>query len=112
MTETKTRKNPSTAENASSTPAISETDSVNLQFREACERSLRSDVNRLRLYLEDQRTVYVLLDHVQERIMEVYADYRDLVMTIEKKPSESGQGVLSDTSLKELLGEVCGENRA
>ena len=96
-----------------STPALqnwaSELDSLNLQFRETCERDLRSDVNRLRLYLEDQRTVHVLLDHIQERIIEVYAGYRDLVMTI-GGPSNSGRDVLSVTLLRELLREVCGES--
>ena len=55
-----------------------------------CERDLRSDVNRLRLYLEDQRTVHILLDHVQDRIVDVYADYRDLV-TLMGKASESSR---------------------
>ena len=99
-----------------STPAsqdwVSEVDGLNLQFRETCERDLRSDVNRLRLYLEDQRTVHVLLDHIQERVMEVYAGYRDLVMTMMMGgPSNSGQDVLNVTLLRELLREVCGESK-
>jgi hypothetical protein len=98
-----------------STPAlqnwVSELDALNLQFRETCERDLRSDANRLRLYLEDQRTVHVLLDHVQERVMEVYAGYRDMVMMI-GGPNNSGQkDVLSATLLRELLREVCGESK-
>ena len=99
-----------------STPAlqnwVTESDGLNLQFREACERDLRSDVNRLRLYLEDRRTVHVLLDHVQERVMEVYAGYRDLVMTMGGPGnSQAGQDVLSATLLRELLREVCGESK-
>jgi hypothetical protein len=89
----------------------SELDGLNLQFRETCERDLRSDVNRLRLYLEDQRTVHVLLEHIQERVVEVYAGYRDLVMTM-GGPSNFGVGVLSVTMLRELLKEVCGESKA
>ena len=46
----------------------------------------------------------VLLDHIQDRIVDVYAGYRDLVM-----PSTSAQDVLSETSLREFLREVCGE---
>ena len=118
MAETRASRNPSTkqTEIATSTapPAlpkwVSEVDNLNLRFREACERDLRSDVNRLRLYLEDQRTVHVLLDHVQERVMEAYAGYRDLVMLM-GGPSQSGQDLLSATSLRELLREVCGENK-
>jgi hypothetical protein len=96
-----------------STPAsqnwVSELDGLNLQFRETCERDLRSDINRLRLYLEDQRTVHVLLEHIQERVIEVYAGYRNLVMTM-GGPSNSGQDVLSVTLLRELLKEVCEES--
>ena len=88
---------------------VSELDGLNLQFRETCERDLRSDVNRLRLYLEDQRTVHVLLDHIQERIIEVYAGYRDLVTMI-GGPRTSGQDVLNVTLLRELLKEVCGDS--
>ena len=113
MAETKARRNSSTKQ-ISSTPAlenwVSDVDSLNLRFREACERDLRSDVNRLRLYLEDQRTVHVLLGHVQERVMEVYASYQDLVMMM-GGPSKPGQDVLSATLLKELLQEVCGDNK-
>ena len=100
-----------------STPAlqnwVSEVDGLNLRFRETCERELRSDVNRLRLYLEDQRTVHVLLDHIQERVLEVYAGYRDMVMAMMMGglSGDSGQGVLSATLLRELLREVCGESK-
>jgi hypothetical protein len=89
---------------------VSELDGLNLQFRESCERDLRSDINRLRLYIEDQRTVHVLLDHIQERVVEVYAGYRDLVMMM-GGPSNPGQDVLSATLLRELLREVCGESK-
>jgi conserved oligomeric Golgi complex subunit 3 len=122
VAETRASRNPSTKQTeivsptstSTSTPAlqkwVSEVDGLNLRFREACERDLRSDVNRLHLYLEDQRTVHVLLDHIQERVMEAYAGYRDLVM-IMRGPSQSGQDLLSATSLRELLREVCGENK-
>ena len=54
--------------------------------------------------------MHVLLDHVQERIMEAYAGYRDLVMMM-GGPSNSGQDLLSATLLRELLKEVCGESK-
>ena len=53
--------------------------------------------------------MHVLLDHIQERIIEVYAGYRDLVMMM-GGPRNSGQDVLSVTLLRELLREVCGES--
>ena len=55
--------------------------------------------------------MHVLLDHIQERIVEVYAGYRDLVMMMMGGSSNSGQDVLSVTLLRELLREVCGESK-
>jgi len=109
-----TKQTESSHPNPLPTPALqnraSEADDINLRFREACERDLRSDVNRVRLYLEDQRTAHILLDHVQDRVMEAYAGYRDLV-TLMENPSKSGQDVLSVTLLRELLRDVCGESK-
>lgn len=48
-------------------------------FYLACERDLRSNVARLRLYLEDDRTVGVLLGHVMDRIVDEYAEFREVV---------------------------------
>lgn len=48
-------------------------------FYLACERDLRSNVARLRLYLEDDRTVGVLVGHVMDRIVDEYSDYREVV---------------------------------
>ncbi|KAK2460187.1 hypothetical protein APHAL10511_007778 [Amanita phalloides] len=46
-------------------------------FRSACERDLASHVSRIRLYLEDERTVGVLVTHVVERIGDEYAAFRE-----------------------------------
>ena len=46
-------------------------EAIDAAFRAACERDLRSASARLRLYLEDDRTVRVLVDHVQARVLEV-----------------------------------------
>ncbi|KAF8149366.1 Sec34-like family-domain-containing protein [Crassisporium funariophilum] len=86
-----------------------EADNVNLRFREACERDLRAGVTRLRLYLEDERTVRVLLDHVQDRVVEAYARYRDVVVQM---AGGGGEGVvLSVSALREILGDVCGDGK-
>ena len=55
--------------------------------------------------------MHVLLDHIQDKVMEAYAGYRDLV-TVIGKSSESGQDPLSVASLRELLRDVCGDSRA
>lgn len=48
-------------------------------FIEACERDLRSFVTKLRLYLEDDRTVSVLVTHIEEAIIDAYLKFRNVV---------------------------------
>ena len=74
-------------------------------FQEACHRDLHGHVARLRLYLEDDRTVSVLLRHVQDRIVDEYMEFK---MTIMK---ELGTGVrteiVSEEAVQLLLRDVC-----
>jgi conserved oligomeric Golgi complex subunit 3 len=79
---------------------------VDVGFRVACQRDLRAAAARLRLYLADQRTVDVLLQHVRERLEDDYAVFRDVVWG---KGIASGEGVLSSEGLREMLREVCEE---
>ena len=78
-----------------------------ITFQEACHRDLRSAVARLRLYLEDDRTVNVLVKHAQEKVVDEYADFRRVIWSEygEKLSSE----VSSEEALRELLADVCGE---
>ncbi|KAJ7837718.1 Sec34-like family-domain-containing protein [Mycena leptocephala] len=76
-------------------------------FRAVCERDLREQAARLRLYLEDDRTVGVLLQHIQDRIVDEYALFRDVVWNMYAGGMRAG--VLSSTGLRELLKTVCGE---
>lgn len=48
-------------------------------FHQACQRDLHTQVARFRLYLEDDRTVSILLKHVQDKIVDDYMDFRDVV---------------------------------
>ena len=74
-------------------------------FRLACERDLRADVTRLRLYLEDDRTVGVLVGHVMDRIVDDYASFRETVWTVY---TDALRGVLFSTStVKEMLQRIC-----
>ncbi|KAG2127465.1 uncharacterized protein EDB93DRAFT_1270843 [Suillus bovinus] len=43
------------------------------------ERDLRSFVTKLRLYLEDDRTVSVLVTHIKEAIIDAYLKFRNVV---------------------------------
>ncbi|KAH8107660.1 Sec34-domain-containing protein [Cristinia sonorae] len=74
-------------------------------FQEACHRDLHVYVARLRLYLEDDRTVGVLLKHVQDRVVDEYTEFK---MTVLK---ELGTGVRSEVGSEEsvrlLLQDVC-----
>lgn len=84
-------------------------ETLNLRFREACERDMRSSVARLRLYLEDDRTVRVLVEHMQDRIMDAYAAYREVVWGMYAGALREREGTLSPVGLREVLKDVCGE---
>ena len=73
-------------------------------FKMGCHRDLRASVARMRLYLEDDRTVLVLLSHVQEKIVDEYVDFKHAV-------SERSKGVeaslMSTQELKDFLKSIC-----
>ena len=72
-------------------------------FREACERDLRSNINQIRLYLEDERTVNVLVTHALERITEEYAVFRNVASSLHAR------GMLMSTAeLGHVLQDTCG----
>ncbi|EKM54776.1 uncharacterized protein PHACADRAFT_197206 [Phanerochaete carnosa HHB-10118-sp] len=77
-------------------------------FREACLRDLRAAVARLKLYLEEDRTVAVLMKHVQERIVDEYAEFRRLVWSEYDGPVRSE--VSNEEPLRALLQEACGSD--
>ena len=74
-------------------------------FREACLRDLRAAVARLKLYLEEERTVAVLVKHVQERVVDEYAEFRRVVWAEYDGPVRGE--VSNEESLRALLQEAC-----
>lgn len=78
------------------------------EFKEACLRDLRSAVARLKLYLEEDRTVAVLVKHVQERIVDEYAEFRRVVWSEYSGPVRSE--VNNEEALRTLLQEACGSD--
>jgi len=73
-------------------------------FKMGCHRDLRGSVARMKLYLEDDRTVLVLLSHVQEKIIDEYVDFRQAV----SERSEGGEAsLMSVQELKDLLKSIC-----
>jgi hypothetical protein len=85
-------------------PAAEELDK---KFRLACQRDLRESVVRLRLYLEDDRTVGVLVDHVQDRIVDEYAEFRDVIWNMYAGGLRAV--VLSSATLRGMLAGICKE---
>lgn len=77
------------------------------QFRSACAAELRGAVGRLRLYLEDERTVGVLVGHVQDRIVDDWLEWRAAVRQVYGAGGEVDIG--TEDSVKALLREVCDE---
>ncbi|KAF9011857.1 Sec34-domain-containing protein [Cyathus striatus] len=76
-------------------------------FRTAVSRDLHGYAIRIRLYLEDERTVKILLDHVQDRIVDAYEEFRKIAgemyagaLRAEMKSSDS-----VSSEIKEVLME-------
>jgi conserved oligomeric Golgi complex subunit 3 len=78
-----------------------------MQFRKACESELRAKVIRLRLYLEDGRTVGVLVQHVQESIMDEYDVFREVAGGM--YAGELREKLMSRLELRKVLLEVCSD---
>jgi conserved oligomeric Golgi complex subunit 3 len=79
-------------------------------FRLACERDLRSSVIRMKLYLEDERTVGVLVAHAQDRIVDEYLSFVEVVGTLYS--GDMRAKFLSSEDLKALLWRVCNDVEA
>jgi len=73
-------------------------------FKMGCHRDLRASVARMRLYLEDDRTVLVLLSHVQEKIIDEYVDFRQAVS---ERSKGSEASLMSIQEVKEFLKTIC-----
>lgn len=76
-------------------------------FHEACLRDLRNAVGRLRLYLEDNRTVSVLVKHVQERIIDEFVEFRRIVWDVYGGALRAEVG--SEQDARAILRAVCEE---
>jgi hypothetical protein len=81
-------------------------ESLNRNFEEACRDGLRSNISQIRLYLEDERTVIVLLTHVLERITDEYTAFREVAGSMY---AGALRGTLASTvQLGERLRDSCG----
>lgn len=78
--------------------------SLDESFKMGCHRDLRASVARMRLYLEDDRTVLVLLSHVQEKIIDEYVDFKH---TASERSKGSEASLMSTRELKGFLKNIC-----
>ncbi|KAF9559048.1 Sec34-domain-containing protein [Agrocybe pediades] len=92
------------------TSTTSDLPTLHLHFLEAVQRDLRSGVARIRLYLSDERTVRVLLEHVVERVASAYDRWGEAVGRLPPAAlaSTGNVEVLSPARLKEVLRDVVG----
>ncbi|RDB16287.1 Conserved oligomeric Golgi complex subunit 3 [Hypsizygus marmoreus] len=89
-----------TAKGASPSPA-----DVSQKVQRLIETDLRANVVRMRLYLEDDRTARVLLEHVRERVGDAYAVFWGVGAG---RMLGGGEGeVLSLERVRSMLVEVC-----
>ncbi|KAJ8521822.1 hypothetical protein ONZ45_g1537 [Pleurotus djamor] len=76
-------------------------------FRAACERDLRAGVIRMRLYLESDKTVGVLVDHAKGRILEGYLGWREKIWSVHA--GETRNVLMSESEVREFLETICRE---
>ena len=76
---------------------------IHLQFLEALQCGLRSGVARVRLYLEDERTVRVLLEHVIEYVLQAYERWGEVMMPVQGTGGGGGGGFGSHQGDLEIL---------
>ncbi|EPQ56850.1 Sec34-domain-containing protein [Gloeophyllum trabeum ATCC 11539] len=77
---------------------------IQREFHLACHRDFRAGVARMRLYLEDDKTVEVLVGHATDRIVDAYAEFRDMVWGL-YAGALRGE-VMGAESVREMLREI------
>lgn len=71
---------------------------------------LRKSIHKLRLYLEDERTVNVLLGHIQDRIVDDWAEWRALVREIYPIGSGAEVEVGTEDLVRAMVRAACDEH--
>lgn len=81
---------------------------VHRRFLEAVQRDLRDGVWRVRLYLGDERTAKVLIEHVVARVSDSYERWSDSVRALFKEQLPGELDILSSARLSDLLKQAIG----
>jgi conserved oligomeric Golgi complex subunit 3 len=104
----------STSANKSAVPAqlasqdwasVTAIQTLEAAFCASCERELRNAAARMRLYLEDERTVGVLLMHARERILAEWGDFAVVVREVHDQRVR----VMDEATVGGLLRRACEE---
>lgn len=90
---------------------LSEAPHAQARFFETLQRELRQSVSKVRLYLDDARTVKVLLEHIVGRIEVVYERFGDAMFAVKQldagRAGEEQVEIVSSSGLRDILREVC-----
>lgn len=93
---------------------VSSAPNAQLLFPEVLQRDLRSAVQKVKLYIDDRRTVKILLEHIVSRIEVMYERFGDALFHLKKVAIASDVGgdemeIVSSSALREILRDVCGD---
>ncbi|KAG9220431.1 hypothetical protein CCMSSC00406_0003887 [Pleurotus cornucopiae] len=80
-------------------------ETLDSNFRAACNRDFRATVIRMKLYLESDKTVGVLVDHIRGRILEEYLAWKDKVWSVHS--GDTRNVVMKESEVKEMLDAIC-----
>lgn len=84
--------------------------SVEKELVARCQTALKDSISRIRIYVEDQRTADVLIEHVRERVEDGWEVFREGVMQVQGEKQETG--LMSEEELRGMLRVVCSERGA
>lgn len=81
--------------------------SVEREFVARCQTALKDSISRIRIYVEDQRTADVLIEHVRERVEDGWEVFREGVM--QAQGEKQNLGLMSEEEVRGMLRGVCNE---
>ena len=81
---------------------------VDTDFRESCDKAITAWLARLHIYLEDDKTISILVAPLKVKVMQLYGSFRDLIGT--EYAHEVADGMLSQVDLGGFLDRICTEH--
>ncbi|KAF8478273.1 cis-golgi transport vesicle tethering complex subunit [Gautieria morchelliformis] len=81
---------------------------VDTEFRASCNLEITAWLARLQIYLEDDKTISILLAPLKAKIVQSYGSFRDLIRT--EYPHQVVDGLLSQVDFRNFLDRLCTEH--